>query len=250
MKIQYIMALFAVLLMVSLAFGDARSGFDEGLRLYRSGDMQGAISAWESVLRQGEVSGALYYNLGNAYYREKKFGQAILSYERARKLEPRDRDIVANLDLTRLATVDRIEPPVHLIIWKWVDSVRDHFALGEIADLFYILGFIVAGLLLLFKLGPTRYRAAFRSLMSAVLILYVLTGGWYLWRARLDGTPFAVVMTEKTDAYSAPDEASKQLFSLHEGTKVQCGENLSGWINVRLADGRKGWIPVQSVERI
>ncbi|HEY3294197.1 MAG TPA: tetratricopeptide repeat protein [bacterium] len=242
--------LFALLALSSLALADARSGFEEGLRLYRSNDIDGAITAWENVVRQGEVSGPLYYNLGNAYFRAKKYGLAILNYERAHKLLPRDHDVVGNLDLTRMATVDKIEPSVRLVVWNWVDSVRDHFSLHELAMLFYAFGFACAAFLVAGRLGAPKLRQSLKTVTVVLLVFYVLSGAWYVWRASLDARPYGVVMATKTDAYSAPDDASKQLFSLHEGTRVQIGESLSGWVNVRLVDGRKGWIPLQSLEKI
>ena len=246
-----LLIIFTVLLLTcALALADARSGFDEGLRLYRNNDMDGAIAAWEHVVQQGDVSGPLYYNLGNAYYRAKKYGMAILYYERARKLLPRDHDITSNLDLARMATVDKIEPTVRLVVWNWVDSVRDHYNVHELASMFYVLGLFCAMALLMFRYGPSGLRRIFKTLTALLLVAYILSGSWYLWRATLEGRRYGVVMETKTDAYSAPDDASKQLFSLHEGTKVQFGESLSGWVNVRLADGRKGWIPVQSLEKI
>lgn len=249
--IRTLALVFTVLLLLSaLASADARSGFDEGLRLYRNNDVDRAIAAWESVVKQGDVSGPLCYNLGNAYYRAKKYGMAILYYERARRLLPRDREVSSNLDIARMATVDKIEPPIRLVIWNGVDAVRDHFSLQELARCFCSLGIACAILFLMFRFGPQRLRILFKSATTILAVFYVLTGCWYVWRATLDSRPYGVVMATKTDAYSAPDEASKQLFSLHEGTKVQCGESLSGWTNVSLADGRKGWIPAQVLEKI
>ncbi len=86
--------------------------------------------------------------------------------------------------------------------------------------------------------------------MGVFLALYIITGAWYAWRAGIEAHPCGVIQATKTDAFSAPDAAATQLFSLHEGTKVQTGEKLSGWVNIRLADGRKGWIPMADVERI
>jgi tetratricopeptide (TPR) repeat protein len=229
---------------------DPRSSFEEGLRLYRANDMSGAISHWENVLKQGAVSGPLLFNLGNAYYRSGQIGKSILCYERARKLIPRDRDVQMNLELARLAVVDKIEKPVRLVIWDWLDSVRDHYSAYELAAAFQIIGFIALAGLLFWRFAPVSWRRALKVAVVLAVILYALTGAWYVWRAVLDRANYALVMAVKSDVCSAPDSSSKQLFSLHEGTKIRYGEVLSGWVSIQLADGRKGWVPVGDVEKI
>jgi tetratricopeptide (TPR) repeat protein len=241
--------LFALCL-ASAVLADPLSGFDEGLRKYRANDMDGAIAAWDQVLSQGYTSGSLLYNLGNAYYRTGKIGRAILCYERARKFLPRDHDLSANLDLARLGTVDKIEQPVRLVIWNWVDGVRDDFSLPELALMFYIFGILGGGAVLVWKFGGLKLQGLFKRLSVAFLILYIGLGCWYFWKVSLSREPIGIVMATKSDVFSAPDNTAKQLFTLHEGTKIRLGENLSGFISVRLADGRKGWILMQEIEKI
>ncbi len=151
---RYCILGFLLLLYGTLAWADPRSEFDEGLNSYRNGDMAGAIRAWESVVERGIISGELLYNLGNAYYREGKVGRSVLMYERAVKLMPRDRDMHTNLDLARMATVDRVERPVRLIVWDWIDAVRDFLSMGELVRLFQIMGFLLVASILAWRLGP------------------------------------------------------------------------------------------------
>ena len=68
-----------------------------------------AIEIYESMLQQGE-SGEVYYNLGNAYFKQDELGKAILNYERALLLQPGNSDINANLDMARAKTVDKVNP--------------------------------------------------------------------------------------------------------------------------------------------
>lgn len=249
MKAPFLVFLI-ILFWAASPLADPRSSFDEGLRLYRSNDMDGAITHWENVLRQGAVSGPLLFNLGNAYYKSDRIGKAILCYERARKLSPRDRDIMTNLDLARLATVDKLEKPVRLIIWDWIDRVRDYLALHELATAFAVLGFVSLGAFFAWRSVPERWRRMVYSVLIVSLIFYGLFGMWYGWRAVLDSRVYGIMTETKVDVFSAPDASSKQLFSLHEGTKIRIGEVLSGWISVQLPDHRKGWVPVGSVEKI
>lgn len=235
---------------VSTAQAETASGFEDGLAAYRSGEWDKAAAAWENAIRSGNAGGALLYNLGNAYYRMQQTGRSILWYERAHRLLPRDPDVKGNLELARLAVIDRIEPPVRLIIWDWIDAVRDYLSLRELALLFHLTGALALVLLLLWRFGPGVAARSMRSALIGALLLVAVAGSWYAWRAVLDGQACGILMDEQANVFSAPDAVSTQVFTLHEGTKVRMGERLAGWVNIRLADGRQGWVLSHSVERI
>ena len=81
-------------------------------------------------------------------------------------------------------------------------------------------------------------------------MIWLLSGALFLWRAVLDNQPYAIIMVDKVDVKSAPDEASTDVFALHEGLKVYMKANLAGWLNIELVDGRRGWIPAITAEQI
>lgn len=231
-------------------FADPVSKFDHGLSLFKEGKNSEAISAWESMRSEGVFSGATYYNLGNAYYREGQFGRAILNYERAKKLLPRDPDITNNLDLVRLATVDKFDAQIRLAVWQWVDKIRDSVTLYELALLFEIFGLCTVLALAGWRFCPPTIRMYFKPVFIVLFCTFIVSGSWYAWRSKLDSRPFGVVLVVKTDVFSAPDEKSTQLFTLHEGAKVRMNDKLSGWVNIRLIDGRQGWIPQEDIDEI
>lgn len=244
--VLFLLAIFTA----TQTLADPRTAFDEGLRRYRENDISGAISAWENTASRSTVSGALLYNLGNAYYRQGQIGKAILYYERARTLLPRDGDVKTNLDLARLAVVDRIEKPVRLPVWDWLDAVRDALSLPELARLFHIAGLFAVLSLAGALFATQRLKRAIQVFSAVMLVLFTVTGAWYAWRAALDSREFAIIIVNKTDVRSAPDEASQELFSLHEGTKIRCVERLGQWVNIQIADNRKGWMSVEDAEAI
>ena len=81
---------------------DTTSGFKKANQLYREGKYSDAAHGYESVLKQKSAS-EVYYNLGNTYFRLKKIGMAILNYERALLLAPRDQDISTNFKYAKSA---------------------------------------------------------------------------------------------------------------------------------------------------
>src|SRR5690606_11741 len=75
-----------------------------------------AIENYEKLIEQGYASYQLYYNLGNAYYRNNELGRAIYNYELARKLEPNDEDVRINLSIAASKTIDKIESKENFFI--------------------------------------------------------------------------------------------------------------------------------------
>jgi len=49
---------------------------------------------------------------------------------------------------------------------------------------------------------------------------------------------------------SSPSDTGTELFILHEGTKVRVKEEISGWRNILVVDGREGWIGSADFESI
>ena len=77
---------------------------------YTKEDYAKAIELYEGILKSNGESAAVYYNLGNAYYKAGKIAPAILNYERCLLLDPGDSDARFNLQMARQKTIDKIEP--------------------------------------------------------------------------------------------------------------------------------------------
>src|SRR6266699_3853607 len=80
---------------------DVSTAFDQANRLYEEGKFTEAAAAYEKMLRQGQASPALYFNLGNAFFKAGQVGRAVLNYRLAERLAPRDPDVRANLKFAR-----------------------------------------------------------------------------------------------------------------------------------------------------
>ena len=173
--------------------------------------------------------------------------EAILFYERAARLLPRDKDVTTNLAMARLSVVDRVNASVRLGIWDAVDALRDFFSLYELRLIFVWLSVLSA----LFVIARILFFGRLHQFVPIVVIaLWLLSGALFVWRAVLDSQPYAIITADEVDAKSAPDDDSKDVFALHEGLKVCIKANLAGWYNIELADGRQGWIPVAEAEQI
>ncbi len=85
--------------------------FAQANEAYQKGDYGSAEQSYRKLLGAAVDSGSVNYNLGNACFKQKRLGEAIYYWEKARRKMPGDRDVRENLELANLMIVDRIEVP-------------------------------------------------------------------------------------------------------------------------------------------
>src|SRR4051794_11208671 len=99
---------FVSILLAALCFSiapparaQADATFAKANAEFAAGNFAGAISGYESLVKQHQWNASLFYDLGNAYFRTGDLGRAILNYERALALDPAQPEARANLQLVR-----------------------------------------------------------------------------------------------------------------------------------------------------
>jgi tetratricopeptide (TPR) repeat protein len=218
--------------------------FQQANQAYQTQDFQQAIDLYQKILGQGYQGKEIYYNLGNAYFRLNNLGQAILNYEKALKLNPNDPDIHYNLELANLRVVDRLELPPRFFLFVWWDSLKTYFSLTQLTRLVAVL-FTLSIVLLVLWLFIRRYRLR-RWLLTGTIIGGLLFIFWgYILILQSEGyrnRHQAIVLTPTVTVMSAPDEASTDVFLLHEGVKIRMDEQRESWVKISLPDGKSGWI--------
>ncbi len=117
---------------------------------YTKEDYGKAIELYEGLLKTHGESAEIYYNLGNAYYKENKIAPTILNYERALLLDPGDGDIRFNLQLARQKSVDKIEPVGDFFLHRWFDKVQNMGAADSWAQIGIVCFILFIGCLILF----------------------------------------------------------------------------------------------------
>jgi len=224
----------------------------QGNKHYMNREYDLAAASYAEVISKGYESGELYYNLGNAYYKQDFMARAILCYERALLLKPGDEDIRQNLALANARIIDKIEPIPEFFLARWVKSVPWLFSPDRWAMISLTLFVLALAAFLWFVLSH-RYnmkRVAFAA--GILLIILSLTGMLsMLNRAKkLRQSGSAIIMSSSVNAKSSPDEQSTNIFVLHEGTKVVLLDSVQNWKEIRIADGNKGWVLKESLEEI
>ena len=226
--------------------------WDRANTAYVNGDYAGAIAIYESILDRGLSSARLYYNLGNAYFKEDRTGKAILFYRRALRLRPGNEDVRHNLEVAEARTKDDIESIPEFFLTSRLREVRR--TMGCTAWSVLSLGFLAAAAacLLLFLLArPLALRkAGFYGTLAAAGLCAAATWFAVLERRGMLRRDEAVVMVASSAVKSSPDRAATDLFVLHEGTVVRVTAELGDWAEIVIADGKKGWIETRKVEVI
>jgi len=244
------MILALVAPMRARAVEGADSAMADAARLYESGQFGDAARAWESLARKGVEDSRLWYNLGDAYFQQKRIGPAILAYRRALRLAPRDREIRENLELARDKRRDgnvRQDAKGFGRIWPWT---RRNLSPGELALMSLVALWAATALLLLGILGRLSWRRLRGPLLAAVLLLIFL--GLGAWRAEWEDWSGreAVLMASAVKAQSGPGEDYVALFELHEGAELRLLERRGDWLRVSLDPDLEGWVPAAGVETL
>jgi tetratricopeptide (TPR) repeat protein len=230
----------------------AQSGFEDGNKLYEKEKYPEAATAYENVLRSGKHSAALYFNLGNAYYKQNKVAPAIYNYERALVLSPGDKEIGTNLKFAQKMTIDEIKevPKVgfekllrdftgslHYDLWAWMAVLLAFAFLG------FFLGYY-------FSRTTLSKRIFFIGMFVLVFAILVAVLAAIFEKTYYENERPAIVFAEMASVKSEPRNAASDVFTLHEGTKVMVLEKTANWNKIELLDGSEGWIESTAIREV
>ena len=219
---------------------------------YSKGKYQEAIVNYEAALKKGK-SADLYYNLGNAYYRTDNVTRAVINYERAHLLAPGDKDINHNLEVARSKTIDNIQPGEKIFFKVWFEDIKTSMGIDTWATL-SLISLVVALILFLvylFVKQMTVRKVAFY--LSLVLVVFFIFGNVFASQLKdfATNSSAAIIVSPTVTAKKTPTDQAADVCVLHEGTRVEITDNaLKGWYEIRLVDGREGWITDKDVEVI
>ncbi len=218
--------------------------FNQANTRYQDGDFGAAEQLYRQLVDKGVDSGALYYNLGDACFKQKKLGEAIYYWEKAQRRLPGDADVRENLDLARLMVVDRVDVPPDPLPLRWLDSAVHGLTINQDCLLSLVLFVLTNVLISAYLLARTR-RAVLRAFMLALAagFCFVLFAGALTWRVIENSTRReAVVVEQKAEVRSGPGNDNITVFTVHEGILVRVRGETGGWYQVSLPNGWSGWL--------
>lgn len=224
--------------------------FADANAAYLVGDLPRAIASYEALVAQGVVSPSLETNLGAAYLRQGKRGQAALHFERALFLDPGDDDARADLLEVRRGNVDKLEGESDDASGETLARVLAPLPGGTAAAL--LLSFWCAAWTLL-ALRLLRPEVPWLSTAAGIAFALALLAAGTTWGAatgRRMALQRAVVVAQAAPAREGPAEKSISHFEVHEGTTVRVEDQEGNYRRVKLANGLTGWIPASAVELV
>lgn len=197
-------------------------------------------------------SAALYYNLANAYFRINDVPNSILYYERAKLLDPGNEDIDFNLKLAQQQTVDKIESLPEFFLSRWIGSLIDSFSSDTwalISMISFILFLVLFALFLIIRIISVKKLSFFIGVLMFIVaaVTFVFS---YEQKQAITNRNHAIVFAPTVTVKSSPDKTSTDLFILHEGTKVKITDKQDNWREIKLSDGKVGWLPAETMKTI
>lgn len=247
--------LIAVLLFFTAA-SSAQSTVEEASEAYRSEDYKRSVQLYEQVVAQqlseGKESAEIYYNLGNAYFRNGETAKAILNYERALLLDPGDPDIRHNLRFARTRIEDKIDTSESFFLTTWVHGFKNMFnsnTWATMAIAFFIVFLSCVATFLFVKKVWIKKTAFYAGIVIFALLVLSNVCAFNQKNNRIHRDT-GIVMAASASIMASPDANSHELFRLHEGTKVKLNKTDGNWIEIEIANGSVGWTSKENVEVI
>ncbi|WP_310554648.1 tetratricopeptide repeat protein [Flavobacterium sp.] len=230
----------------------AQSAFEKGNTLYQNGSYNEAITVYENILKSGQQSAELYFNLGNCYYKQNNVAPAIFNFEKALLLNPNDAEIQNNLAFAQKMTIDEVVEVPKVGFSKMIQEFTSSYHYDTWAWISIVLALLFLGCFLGYYFSNTTVlkRIFFTSMLFVLLFaLLSIVSGFYE-KNRSDKYRPAIVFTEVTSVKSEPRSTSQETFKLHAGTKVSVLESLNNYKKIQLLDLKEGWIDKSAIKEL
>lgn len=236
--------LFILLLWSGLSEAQESLSLTEAHELYQAGKYKEAARAYEHLLADGYYGGALFYNLGNAYFRQKDWGRARWNYERAALLHPLSRDVRHNLELLRDEAGLPPELPTFFLLrwWSAFNSWVGH-GIGALGGLLLSWAGALLLALAVWKPGDLNgRRMALRWTAAGALLLgLLLTFSAWTYERKISRPAYLIIL-EETSLHRSPDGETPVKAALEAGSRLRWLETWKGWEKVQLLSGEQGWV--------
>ncbi|MDF4220401.1 tetratricopeptide repeat protein [Maribacter huludaoensis] len=218
--------------------------FEKATVSYNAGDYEDATNYYLDILENGKHSSAVYFNLGNSYYKQNKIAESIYYFEKALLLSPNDEEIKTNLSYAQNMTIDAIDIMPETGLSKLYKNVTGKLTFDEWAytAVGFMIVFVVLYILFYYAVYSSRKRLTFIGSMFALLLCLLSVVFAYVQRNDFDKHRPAIIFAEESAVKSEPNNKSEEVFLIHAGTKVNVLDELNNWKKIKLTDGKTGWV--------
>lgn len=223
---------------------------DSAKNLYMANEYYEAQLIYESLIAEGYTSPELFYNLGNCYYKSDRLAPAILYYEKALKLSPGDEDIKHNLKIAYSKIPNQVKEVPEIFYIKWFKAVRNLFASNMWAWICCVsFGFALVLLVIVLMSKRNSIKRLGIYLSSFLIVVAVLSFAFSYSQMKYQNSRNQAIVYEPAMVKSSPSSDGNNLFEIQEGLKVQIIDTLDNWVQIRIPDGKRGWVVKEQIKR-
>lgn len=221
---------------------DAEASFDAANKLYAQSKFADAAAAYEKIITEGSVSPALYFNLGNAYFKAGQMGRAIAAYRQAEELSPRDPDVRANVQFAR----NQVQGPKVGLVW-WRQKLGTLSA-NEWMTLATVAVWITLGLFITRLIKPSLTPMLRPWTLVAIVGLVAVFACTKLALSKSASPQTAIVVINDATIRTSPFDEAAAAFTAHDGAEFRVMDQKNDWLQV--TDGKRnvGWVRRTAVE--
>ena len=236
--------LSAILCLLVSASAFAQAEFAKANQDFAQGNFKEAITGYEALVRTGQWNANLFYDLGNAYFRTRDFGRAILNYERALALDNHHPEATANLQIARDEARALELQPIKLERYLQFTSINQYTIAAAVALWLGIFGIVAA-------IFARRRSAALISLS----ILCLLVCGAAVWAIHAldtgsEGRGLAIVTGNDVQARLATADTANSVLALPAGSEIKILSTRGDWMYAALPNNLRGWIQTKNAEQV
>lgn len=217
----------------------AASDWTLGFNLYNAERYQEAALFFEGELETTSNKGPLYYNIGNCYFKQQKWGRAMFYYQNAKNHIGSDQELNQNIALLKQRLTDKIDSN-QPIITKFRTKLSEVHPIALVI-IILLFSFLSLGTLLSEIKGKKSTITFQAFIISSILsTLFIFTLGAKLYHTYT--TKRGVIIAKQAQIKGGPDHSLSTLFVVHEGTVFQITKTVPNWSKISLENGLSGWI--------
>jgi tetratricopeptide (TPR) repeat protein len=231
------------LFVITTVFAQADADFAKANEEFAQGQFKEAIADYEALISAGQWNANLFYDLGNAYFRTKDFGRAILNYERALALDRHHPEATANLQIARDEARALELQPSRLERYLQLASANQYSVVAAVA--FWLMIFAFAAMIF------ARRRSA--ALALSVCCLFVSAfAAWaiYVLERGNEGRALAIIIGKDVQARLATADTANSILALPPGSEIKILSTRGDWTYAELPNDLRGWIPAKHAEQV
>jgi len=240
----YLIALFFCASSAVSAIAQSEAEFAKANEEYAQGHFKEAITGYEALVRAGQLNANLFYDLGNAYFRTRDFGRAILNYERALALDQHHPEATANLQIARDESRALELQPTRLERYLQFAGINQYSIAASVAFWLGIFGIVA----LIFA----RRRSAALILLSILCLLVCAVAVWAIHTLEngSKGRALAIVTGNDVQARLATADTANSVLALPAGSEIKILSTRGDWMYAALPNDLRGWIQTKNAEQV